>query len=134
MKIFMDAVRLLFSFRNKLFPVLGRAGVSLLEVAHANKVPLQGACEGSLACTTCHVILDKNTYDNTSGTISEREEDLLDQAKSLTSTSRLGCQLVLSPVFKDKVVKIPNISKNIGDEISKIDNRKDNFRLETECE
>lgn len=70
--------------------VLAREGESLLDVAHNNGIDLEGACESSLACSTCHVILPKAIYDDL-GDIGEEEEDLLDLAYGLTHTSRLGC-------------------------------------------
>lgn len=114
----MSLLKVVFSFKDKLFPVLAKKGVTLLEAAHSNGVPLQGACEGSLACTTCHVVLDPETYRRTVSSLTEKEEDLLDQAKHLTHTSRLGCQLRLSQLFHQKTVHIP-VSRNIGEEVLK---------------
>jgi ferredoxin len=70
--------------------VLAREGESLLDVAHNNGIDLEGACESSLACSTCHVILEPTIYDSL-GEPCEEEEDLLDLAYGLTHTSRLGC-------------------------------------------
>lgn len=70
--------------------VRAREGESLLEVAHNNHIDLEGACESSLACSTCHVILDSPIYDSLEEPC-EEEEDLLDLAFGLTHTSRLGC-------------------------------------------
>ena len=70
--------------------VLAREGETLLEVAHNNGIDLEGACESSLACSTCHVILEDGTYDRLEEPC-EEEEDLLDLAYGLTHTSRLGC-------------------------------------------
>lgn len=70
--------------------VYAREGESLLDVCHNNGVDLEGACDSSLACSTCHVILDQNTF-NKLGEPCEEEEDLLDLAYGLTKTSRLGC-------------------------------------------
>lgn len=109
----MGLVKLLFGFKDSVIPVVVSEGITLLEAAASNSnVPLRGACEGSLACTTCHVILDKKVYD-THKDISEREEDLLDTAKLLTSTSRLGCQVKVSKDMHNKLIKIPSINKNI---------------------
>lgn len=69
-------------------------GLSLLEVAHANRVPLEGACGGSLACSTCHVIVEPEWYDRLDP-VSEDEEDMLDLAFGLTQHSRLGCQIII---------------------------------------
>lgn len=70
--------------------VLAREGESLLDVAHNNGIDLEGACESSLACSTCHIILEPAIYDSL-GEPCEEEEDLLDLAYGLTHTSRLGC-------------------------------------------
>ena len=70
--------------------MLAREGESLLDVAHNNGIDLEGACESSLACSTCHVILEPAIYDSL-GEPCEEEEDLLDLAYGLTHTSRLGC-------------------------------------------
>ncbi|OAG29530.1 hypothetical protein NEDG_00663 [Nematocida displodere] len=114
-----DSVRVLFSAKEAILPIVVKTGLSLLEAAHINKVPLQGACEGSLACSTCHVVLDRETYQKNQSTLTEREEDLLDTAKGLTRTSRLGCQLFVNRSFENRVIRIPNISKNIGEEVVK---------------
>jgi 2Fe-2S ferredoxin len=70
-------------------------GQSVLEVAHANEIPLEGACEGSLACSTCHVIVEPGAFDGLPEP-SEDEEDMLDLAFGLTETSRLGCQILIT--------------------------------------
>ncbi len=67
-------------------------GLSVLEIAHRNDIDLEGACEGSLACSTCHVIVEPGWFDRL-GEPSEEEEDMLDLAFGLTHTSRLGCQI-----------------------------------------
>ena len=66
------------------------SGLSVLEIAHKNHIDLEGACEGSLACSTCHVIVDKKDFDRLEEP-TEEEEDMLDLAHGLTHTSRLGC-------------------------------------------
>ena len=88
-------------------------GLSVLEVAHRTigKNFLEGACEGSLACSTCHVILMKNEF-NKFPEASEEEEDMLDLAFGLEETSRLGCQLILKPEMEGFSFKIPALKKN----------------------
>ena len=71
-------------------------GLSVLEIAHKNDVDIEGACEGSLACSTCHVIVDPAWYGKLSRA-TEDEEDMLDLAFGLEATSRLGCQIVMTP-------------------------------------
>jgi 2Fe-2S ferredoxin len=88
-------------------------GISLLEVAHMNDIDLEGACEGSLACSTCHVIVDPAWYDKLPA-IEEDEEDMLDLAFGLTQTSRLGCQIIVKPELEGLTVKLPAASRNFG--------------------
>ncbi|KAM0684493.1 mitochondrial matrix iron-sulfur protein [Mitosporidium daphniae] len=93
--------------------VQGNAGQTLLSLAHENDVELEGACDGSLACSTCHVILDKRTYD-VLPEASDEENDMLDLAFGLTETSRLGCQVKLDPSIEGMVAKIPAATRNIA--------------------
>jgi 2Fe-2S ferredoxin len=87
-------------------------GLSVLEIAHRNKIDLEGACEGSLACSTCHVIVEKDWFDKL-GEASEDEEDMLDLAFGLTHTSRLGCQIKMSEELDGLVVKLPAATRNM---------------------
>ncbi|EOB14732.1 2Fe-2S ferredoxin [Nosema bombycis CQ1] len=73
-----ELIKFFFSKLGNIFEVLSPKGPSLLEVAHKNKIELEGACEGSLACSTCHVILDKDLF-NKLGEPTDREYDLIDQ-------------------------------------------------------
>ncbi|CAE7528156.1 MFDX1 [Symbiodinium natans] len=86
-------------------------GVTVLEAAHMNEVDLEGACEASLACSTCHVILNEDTYESC-GEPTEKEEDLLDLAPCLTPTSRLACQVVVDEKLKDHTVTLPAMTLN----------------------
>src|ERR1700760_4792468 len=70
-------------------------GLSVLEIAHKNGVDNEGACEGSLACSTCHVIVDGTWFKKLEAP-TEDEEDMLDLAFGLTQPSRLRCQLVMT--------------------------------------
>src|SRR6202161_1084933 len=87
-------------------------GVSVLEIAHKNGVPLEGACEGSLACSTCHVIIDEAFYDKLK-TATEDEEDMLDLAFGLTHTSRLGCQIMVNDSLEGLKVTVPTATRNM---------------------
>jgi 2Fe-2S ferredoxin len=87
-------------------------GLSLLEVAHQNNVDLEGACEGSLACSTCHVIVEPEWYDALPDA-TEDEEDMLDLAFGLTRTSRLGCQIILTPELDGITVRLPAATRNM---------------------
>jgi len=86
-------------------------GLSVLEVAHKHGVDIEGACEGSLACSTCHVIVDPEWFSKL-GKPSEDEEDMLDLAFGLEKTSRLGCQIVITKELDGLVVKLPASSRN----------------------
>ncbi len=88
-------------------------GLSILEIAHQNALDLEGACEGSLACATCHVIIDEQFY-NRLEPASEAEEDMLDLAFGLTRTSRLGCQIIFTEQLDGIKVRIPSATRNIG--------------------
>ena len=87
-------------------------GISVLEAAHKNAVSLEGACEGSLACSTCHVIVDKEWYDKLKPA-TEDEEDMLDLAFALTHTSRLGCQIMMSDALDGLRVTLPAATRNM---------------------
>ena len=82
-------------------------GLSLLEIAHNNNIGLEGACEGSLACATCHLIIDE-TYFSKLNASTEDEEDMLDLAFGLTNTSRLGCQIIMDESLDGMVVTVPS--------------------------
>lgn len=88
------------------------AGLSLLEIAHGNGIDLEGACEGSLACSTCHLIVDPEWFAKLED-IEEDEEDMLDLAFGLTRTSRLGCQIILNDALDGLVVTLPEGSNNM---------------------
>jgi 2Fe-2S ferredoxin len=87
-------------------------GLSVLEIAHQHGVDIEGACEGSLACSTCHVIVDAAWYPKLSKA-TEDEEDMLDLAFGLTQTSRLGCQIVMTPALDGLRVKLPASTRNM---------------------
>ena len=88
-------------------------GLSVLEIAHRNSVDIEGACEGSLACSTCHVIVDGAWFAKLAKP-TEDEEDMLDLAFDLQETSRLGCQLIMTDALDGLVVKLPAGSRNSG--------------------
>ena len=87
-------------------------GLSVLEIAHKNDIDIEGACEGSLACSTCHVIVDPEWYELLKEA-SEDEEDMLDLAFGLTATSRLGCQIIITEELDGLVVKLPASTRNL---------------------
>ncbi|KAJ7545125.1 hypothetical protein O6H91_09G108100 [Diphasiastrum complanatum] len=89
-------------------------GMSMLEAAHKNDVELEGACEGSLACSTCHVIvMDDDYYEKLPEPIDE-ENDMLDLAFGLTETSRLGCQVIAKPELDGIRLALPAATRNFA--------------------
>ena len=102
----------------------GKIGENLLEFARRADVELEGACEGSVACSTCHVILEPTIYDGLKEPTDE-ENDMLDLAFGLTETcviglfdiifsSRLGCQVILTKEMENLVIKIPAATRNLA--------------------
>jgi ferredoxin len=82
------------------------AGARLLEVAQADGQPLEGTCEGQMACSTCHVIVDPQDFDKLPPASAD-EDDLLDLAAHVTRTSRLSCQIWLEESWGSLTVRIP---------------------------
>lgn len=87
-------------------------GLSVLEIAHKNGIDIEGACEGSLACSTCHVIVDPEWYELLKEA-SEDEEDMLDLAFGLTASSRLGCQIIITEELDGLTVRLPASTRNL---------------------
>ncbi len=95
--------------------VRGRVGDNLLETAHANDVELEGACEGSLACSTCHVVFESEDVFASLPEACDDENDMLDLAYGLTDRSRLGCQVTLERGALDGcVVTLPRATRNFA--------------------
>lgn len=89
-------------------------GMSMLEAAHENDIELEGACEGSLACSTCHVIVTDVDYYNKLEDPVDEENDMLDLAFGLTETSRLGCQVIASPELDGIRLALPAATRNFA--------------------
>jgi 2Fe-2S ferredoxin len=87
------------------------AGMTILEISRKYDIDIEGACEGSLACSTCHVIVDEDWYERLEEP-DEDEEDMLDLALGLTRTSRLGCQIVITEALDGLVVTLPEETSN----------------------
>ena len=87
-------------------------GLSLLEIARKHDIDIEGACEGSLACSTCHVIVDAEDFERLEDP-NEDEEDMLDLAFGLTRTSRLGCQIILTEELDGLTVTLPLETRNM---------------------
>jgi len=92
--------------------VSAESGASLLEVAQAAGMPLEGTCEGQMACSTCHVIVPPEWFDRLPEAL-EDEEDMLDLATGACRTSRLSCQIVLSDALDGIEVRIPDESRDM---------------------
>ena len=87
-------------------------GDDLLSIAHEYDIDLEGACEGSIACSTCHVILEPDVYDSLEEPCDD-ENDMLDLAFGLTDTSRLGCQVKVSKEQDGMKVQLPAATRNM---------------------
>lgn len=87
-------------------------GASVLEVARRNDIDIEGVCEGSLACSTCHVIVDPEWYELLKEASGD-EEDMLDLAFGLTRTSRLGCQIIITEELDGLTVQLPSATRNL---------------------
>lgn len=87
-------------------------GTRLLEVGQNAGMPLEGTCEGQMACSTCHVIVAADWFDKLAPA-SEDEEDMLDLAAGVTRTSRLSCQIVLSEVLDGLEVRVPEEARDM---------------------
>ena len=87
-------------------------GKSVLDIAQANDFDVEGACEGSLACSTCHIIVDAEWHGRLQPA-EEEETDMLDLAYGLTRTSRLSCQLLMSEELDGLVITLPSETHNL---------------------
>ncbi|MET0239585.1 MAG: 2Fe-2S iron-sulfur cluster-binding protein [Sphingobium sp.] len=92
--------------------VTARDGDNLLNVGQAAGQPLEGTCEGQMACSTCHVIVDSDDFAKLPRA-TEAEEDMLDLAAAATRTSRLSCQITLKAGMGSLTVRIPGESHNM---------------------
>ena len=89
-------------------------GSRLLDVAQEAGQPLEGTCEGQMACSTCHVIIDPADFEKLPRA-SEPEEDMLDFAANVTRTSRLSCQIFLTEELESLTARMPGVSHNMMD-------------------
>lgn len=87
-------------------------GTVLLDLAQSHDQPLEGTCEGQMACSTCHVVVDAADFARLPKA-SEDEEDMLDLAAGVTRTSRLACQIVLDASLDGLTIRIPGESRNM---------------------
>lgn len=91
--------------------IRAKVGDNVLYLAHRHGIELEGACEASLACSTCHVYVEADFYDKLSEPL-EEEDDMLDLAVFLQDNSRLGCQIVLTREMDGMVLRLPHATRN----------------------
>lgn len=92
-------------------PVRGKVGDNVLYLAHRYGIEMEGACEASLACTTCHVYVLGDVLEKLPSP-EEKEEDLLDLAPFLKENSRLGCQIILKKEYEGMELQLPQATRN----------------------
>ena len=108
----MTRVRFVSADGQRVVEADGAAGTRLLEFAQAHDQPLEGACEGAMACSTCHVVVAPDDFARLPPA-SNDEEDMLDFAYGVTGTSRLACQIWLSDTLESLELRIPGGSANM---------------------
>ncbi|XP_069779040.1 ferredoxin-2, mitochondrial [Narcine bancroftii] len=107
-----DVVNVTFIDRSgQRIPVKGKVGDNVLYLAQQHGIDLEGACEASLACSTCHVFVNQEHFDRLPEPV-EREEDMLDMAPLLQLNSRLGCQIILTKELEGMELTLPKITRN----------------------
>lgn len=107
----MTLVRFISADGQSVQEVVAKGGDNLLEVAQAAGQPLEGTCEGQMACSTCHVIVNADDFSKLRPA-SEPEEDMLDLAAAATRTSRLACQITITDEMETLTVRIPGEWRN----------------------
>jgi ferredoxin len=108
----MTRIRFVSPNGDRLREVEAPPGERLLDIAQANDQPLEGTCEGQMACSTCHVIVDAADFPKLPPA-SEEEEDMLDLASHVCRTSRLSCQIWTSEELESLTVRIPGGAHNM---------------------
>jgi len=88
-------------------------GNNLLEIAQTHDVDMEGACEGSCACSTCHVIVEDDEMFDKIPEGDDDENDMLDLAFGLEETSRLGCQIKMTKDLDGLRVRLPSMTRNL---------------------
>ena len=83
-----------------------------MEIAVRHSMDIEGACEGNMACSTCHVIVDPDWSSKLSRP-AEEEEDMLDLVYGLRRTSRLGCQIIMTAELDGLTLRLPSESRNL---------------------
>jgi len=108
----MTLVRFIDASGQQVQEVQAAPGDNLLDIAQAAGQPLEGTCEGQMACSTCHVIVDPDDFGQLPRA-SEDEEDMLDLAAATTRNSRLACQIMLTAQMETLTVRIPPEARNM---------------------
>lgn len=109
----MSKVKVTFNLANgKQLVAETEPGVTVLQLAHELGIEMEGACEGNMACSTCHVIVDEGHFDRLPEAC-EDEEEMLDLAVGLTATSRLGCQILITESLDGLVLNVPAEHRNM---------------------
>ncbi|XP_012275910.1 adrenodoxin-like protein, mitochondrial [Orussus abietinus] len=107
-----EVVNVIFIDKNgSRIPIKGKVGDNVLYLAHRYNIEMEGACEASLACTTCHVYVHHDYVDKLP-VAEEKEEDLLDLAPFLKENSRLGCQIILTKELEGIELELPKATRN----------------------
>ncbi|XP_037530333.1 ferredoxin-2, mitochondrial [Nematolebias whitei] len=107
-----DVVNVVFIDRSgQRIPVKAKVGDNVLFLAHKHGIDLEGACEASLACSTCHVYVSAAHFDKLPEP-EEREDDMLDMAPMLQENSRLGCQIILTRELDGIELTLPKVTRN----------------------
>ncbi|XP_034239790.1 adrenodoxin-like protein 1, mitochondrial [Thrips palmi] len=91
--------------------IRGKVGDNVLYLAHRHDIEMEGACEASLACTTCHVYVESDHVDILPEA-DDKENDLLDMAPFLRENSRLGCQIILTKELEGIQLRLPQATRN----------------------
>ncbi|UAJ08656.1 2Fe-2S iron-sulfur cluster-binding protein [Glacieibacterium megasporae] len=108
----MTLVRFVSADGKRVVEITAPAGTRLLDLAQNNDQPLEGACEGAMACSTCHVLIKPEDFDRLPKATAE-EEDMLDFAYGASRTSRLACQIWLTDDLATLEVKMPAASHDM---------------------
>ncbi|XP_044046670.1 ferredoxin-2, mitochondrial [Siniperca chuatsi] len=107
-----DVVNVVYIDRSgQRIPIKAKVGDNVLYLAHKHGVDLEGACEASLACSTCQVYVSAAHFDKLPEP-DEREDDMLDMAPMLQENSRLGCQIILTPELDGIELTLPKVTRN----------------------
>ncbi|KAL6110149.1 fdx2 [Pungitius sinensis] len=107
-----DVVNVVYIDRSgQRIPVKAKVGDNVMYLAQRHGIELEGACEASLACSTCHVYVTSSHFDKLAEP-DEREDDMLDMAPLLQENSRLGCQIILTPELEGMELTLPKVTRN----------------------